>query len=146
MFFAWIQLAYFMIFFLLEPSRHILFTLAGLAIGYRFHLFEENSEDRYKELIKKHKNAPWYDRGVLLAEKASKGDEDETGMIEGTTIFCKYFAIVLLLQNWMKKLLCHCLTLRGAAVNISYCYLPQFNSICFCCPGHQFTFDEVNDF
>ncbi|XP_065059259.1 uncharacterized protein LOC135686832 isoform X2 [Rhopilema esculentum] len=65
-----------------KPSRHILFTLAGLAIGYRFHLFEENSEDLYKELIKKHKNAPWYDRGVLLAEKASKGDEDETDDFE----------------------------------------------------------------
>jgi len=66
-----------------KPSRHILFTLIGAGIGYQFYLFEESGPERYKELIKQHKNAPWFEKGVLLARrearmKAQKGGNEET--------------------------------------------------------------------
>ena len=72
------------------PSQHVLLTLIGLGIGYKFHLFEENSAEMYKELIKKHKNAPWYEKGVLLAEREARqraleagGEEDEIMALGG---------------------------------------------------------------
>eukprot|EP00794_Sanderia_malayensis_P007178 gene7178-7984_t len=55
-----------------KPSRHLLFTAIGLGLGLYMHRVEENSEEIFKELISKHKNAPWYPEGVLLAERATR--------------------------------------------------------------------------
>ena len=61
------------------PSRHVLYTLIGIGIGYKFHLFEESAPERYRELMKKHQNAPWYERGVLLAEREARKKALEDG-------------------------------------------------------------------
>lgn len=51
---------------------HVVYTLIGFGLGYKFHRFEETSDDVYKHMIEKHKNAPWYPQGVLLAERAAR--------------------------------------------------------------------------
>lgn len=65
-----------------EPSRHVFLTLIGLGIGYKLHQFEENSAELYKEMIKKHKNAPWYEKGVLLAEREARQRALESGDVD----------------------------------------------------------------
>ncbi len=67
---------------------HVFFTSIGLALGYGMHRFEENAEEIFKKLVKKHKNASWYPPGVLLAERqarlnALKGVEEAAVEIEG---------------------------------------------------------------
>lgn len=63
--------------------------LVGLGLGYKAHMLEESAPELYKELIKKHKNAPWYEKGVLLAEREARikaleaGDTQEDIPIEG---------------------------------------------------------------
>ncbi|XP_032231170.2 uncharacterized protein LOC116614363 [Nematostella vectensis] len=55
-----------------KPSLHVVATAVGLYLGYLGHRFEETSEDRYKEMIKKHKNAKWFPQGQLLAERYAR--------------------------------------------------------------------------
>ncbi|KAK3741578.1 hypothetical protein QZH41_012515 [Actinostola sp. cb2023] len=68
------------------PSLHVICTGVGLYLGYLGHRFEETSEDRYKEMIKKHKNAPWYPTGQLLAERYAR----EKQLLGGKFTFCTY--------------------------------------------------------
>merc|ERR1712189_19492 len=38
-----------------KPGMHVFFTSIGLALGYGMHRFEENAEEIFKKLVKKHK-------------------------------------------------------------------------------------------
>ena len=62
-----------------EPLLHVTCTSIGLYIGYLGHRFEQTAEDRYKDMIKTHKNAPWFPKGQLLAERYAR----EKGVMEG---------------------------------------------------------------
>jgi len=68
------------------PLMHVFWTSVGLGLGYRGHIFEETSEERYKELIKKHKNAPWYPKGQLLAERYAREKAEREGEFNETLI------------------------------------------------------------
>jgi len=58
---------------------HVFWTSVGLGLGYRGHMFEETAEERYTELIKKHKNVPWYPKGQLLAERYAREKAEREG-------------------------------------------------------------------
>ena len=58
---------------------HVFWTSVGLALGYRGHIFEESAEERYAELIKKHKNVPWYPKAQLLAERYAREKAEKEG-------------------------------------------------------------------
>ena len=62
-----------------EPLMHVFWTSVGLVIGYKGHRFEETAEERYTELIKTHKNAPWYPKGQLLAERYAREKAEREG-------------------------------------------------------------------
>ncbi|XP_073252857.1 uncharacterized protein [Porites lutea] len=66
-----------------KPLMHVFWTSVGLGLGYRGHIFEETSEERYKELIKKHKNAPWYPKGQLLAERYAREKAEREAAMAG---------------------------------------------------------------
>ncbi len=73
---------------------HLLFTSIGLGLGISWHRFEENHEELFKKIVAKHKNAPWYPKGVLLAERAARlealkasGDLDAEAEIEAEGSF-----------------------------------------------------------
>ena len=68
------------------PLMHVFWTSVGLGLGYRGHIFEETSEERYIELIKKHKNAPWYPKGQLLAERYAREKAEREGELNETLI------------------------------------------------------------
>ena len=68
------------------PLMHVFWTSVGLGLGYRGHIFEETSEERFKELIKKHKNAPWYPKGQLLAERYAREKAEREGEFNETLI------------------------------------------------------------
>ena len=62
-----------------EPLMHVFWTSVGLGLGYRGHIFEETAEERYAELIKKHKNVPWYPKAQLLAERYARQKAEKEG-------------------------------------------------------------------
>ena len=43
---------------LLEPQLHLACTALGFYVGYLAHRYEENSEERVRQLLEKHRNAP----------------------------------------------------------------------------------------
>ena len=75
--------------------------MIGAGIGYQFHLFEEKAPERYKELIQQHKNAPWFEKGVLLAKREARmkaledGNEETEKPLAGwvllSVLFIKHF-------------------------------------------------------
>ena len=115
---------------------HVTCTSVGLYLGYLGHRFENTAEDRYKELIKKHKNAPWYPKGQLLAEKYAR----ENRIVEGK--FCllqglQLFRIILVkciilslctLHVIFPFLISHAYFCSSISISISTVYL--YLSIC----------------
>ena len=81
--------------------------MIGAGIGYQFYLFEESGPERYKELIKQHKNAPWFEKGVLLARrearmKAQEGGNEETeNALAGWVLFL-YHSLSIVSSSFQK--------------------------------------------
>ncbi|XP_020628035.1 uncharacterized protein LOC110065267 isoform X2 [Orbicella faveolata] len=55
-----------------KPLMHVFYTSAFLWLGYKAHQYEERAEENYEEMVKKHKNVPWWPRAQLLAERAER--------------------------------------------------------------------------
>ena len=78
-----------------------MFTLIGFGIGLAVHRFEENSEEIFKKLIQKHKNADWYPEGLLLAERAArlqslKAGEEGVVAVDIEGMFCCTLCLLVL--------------------------------------------------
>lgn len=58
---------------------HVFYTSAGLWIGYKIHQYEERAEQNYEEMVKKHKNVPWWPKAQLLAERAERLKAEKEG-------------------------------------------------------------------
>ena len=98
---------------------HVTCTSVGLYLGYLGHRFENTAEDRYKELIKKHKNAPWYPKGQLLAEKYAR----ENRIVEGK--FCLLQALQL-----FRIILVKCIILSLCTLHVIFPFLISHAYFC----------------
>ena len=75
---------------------HVFFTSVGLMLGYGGHYFEETAEERYANMIKRHKNVPWYGRGQLLAERyAREKAEKEGGVLFTLYVKCQLYKTLM---------------------------------------------------
>ena len=63
---------------------HVFYTSAFLWLGYKAHLYEVRADENYEEMVKKHKNVPWWPRAQLLAERAErlKAEKEGTGSFD----------------------------------------------------------------
>ena len=60
---------------------HVFYTSAFLWLGYKAHQYEERAEENYEEMVKKHKNVPWWRRAQLLAERAERLKAEKEGTV-----------------------------------------------------------------
>ena len=59
---------------------HVFYTSAFLWLGYKAHQYEERVEENYEDMVKKHKNVPWWPRAQLLAERAERLKAEKEGI------------------------------------------------------------------
>ena len=59
---------------------HVFYTSAFLWLGYKAHQYEERAEENYEDMVKKHKNVPWWPRAQLLAERAERLKTEKEGI------------------------------------------------------------------
>lgn len=68
-----------------KPLMHVFYTSAFLWLGYKAHQYEERAEENYEEMVKKHKNVPWWPRAQLLAERAERLKAEKEAALEEAT-------------------------------------------------------------